>query len=613
MIGSSNAPGKTLNEPASYTIKVGGTPLSSDFQVYSVDVIKGVNKLSRATIKIAGGDPKGHSFDESEDRKFEPGSSVSIALGYAEKNEVVYEGIIEKHCLSISEGFQVDPARSLLVLECVDKAIKLVNTYTNDVYEKKTDSQIFTTLASKVSGLSKTITTTKVKHDYLPKYNINDWEFIIERAQANGMIVLNSDNKLTVQEPKSKSSSAALTVTNGKATISFEAEINAGSQLGTMELNTYDPYTQKAVKGSSSEPSLGTHGNLSGKKISAVSSPTKNTLYLSQNIQSKEVKELADAYLVKSRTSRMVGNAKVKGVGSVDLGNLIELTGFGARFDGKAFVTRLEHHMRNGEYVTAIGFGVRKEFFNSEKGINIGQLTRPIEGLHIGEVKQIDKDPKNELRILIDIPTLNTGKGIWAKLSHFYTTPKGGSFFIPEVKTQVVVSFISNDARFPIILGSLYTKKNDPYVKSINKTNDYKAIVTKNKLTFEFDDKNKIMTMMTSPKNAITIADKDGKSQAGKQMKKGLRIEDANGNMIITSSEGIKLISKKDIVITSKKSVSIVGSKGVSISGKSGTGVSAKGNKIDLNSKTILNTKAKATNIKASGNVNVKGKMVNLN
>ena len=60
-------------------------------------------------------------------------------------------------------------------------------------------------------------------------------------------------------------------------------------------------------------------------------------------------------------------------------------------------------------------------------------------GLHIGVVKQLDKDPDNEYKIKVNIPSLKlTGDGIWARLTHFYTSDKrAGSFFIPEINSQI--------------------------------------------------------------------------------------------------------------------------------------------------------------------------------
>ena len=111
-----------------------------------------------------------------------------------------------------------------------------------------------------------------------------------------------------------------------------------------------------------------------------------------------------------------------------------------------------------------------------------------------------------------------------------------GSFFIPEIDSQVVVSFISNDPRHPIILGSLYTKAKEPYTK-LKKDNALKAFVSKSKLTLEFDDKDKIITISTPKENSIVISEKA----------KGIIITDQNKNIVKMSDTGIELTSKKNI------------------------------------------------------------------
>ena len=221
----------------------------------------------------------------------------------------------------------------------------------------------------------------------------------------------------------------------------------------------------------------------------------------------------------------------------------------------------------------------------------------------MGEVKKIDKDPDNEYRIKVLIPALkSSGDGLWARLTHFYTSPGAGSFFIPEVKSQVVVSFINNDPRYPVILGGLYTKTTKPYTE-IKAKNEKKAFVSKEKLTIEFDEKDKDIIIKTSDKNKITISEK----------KKGITIEDQNGNEIITSKSGISISSKKQIKISSKADVSITGSKGVTISGKSGKGLNFDGSKVNVKSKAKVNVKGSGVDLNGSGAINIKGGSVNIN
>jgi len=565
------SPSDSLNEIASFDVKVGGTQIESSYKLFRIQIFKEVNKLSRATISIMGGEPKENNFDESEESIFATGSEVEISLGYEQSNILVFKGIISKHALQIKKGFQTSATNNLLIIECVDKAVKLTNTYTTEIYEDKLDSDIITMLISNAPGVSKTVSFTSVINDFLPKYNCNDWDFIIQRAEANGMIVLNSDNVITVTEPKPLLTIPELTLTYGNGMIDFHAEVDATTQYSTFDIISYDPFNEEAVSSVSQEPSLVDQGNLEGLTISKDVSPSKNELSISSILTSSEAKNIADAYLMKSRLSRLVGKICVKGINNIDIGSIVTLVGFGARFSGMAYVTYLSHEFQGGSFKTWIGFGMRYNPIENKNKIDVSKYTSKIEGLHIGKVTKIDADPNDELRIQVNIPTLKaTGDGLWAKLATLYAAEEAGSFFIPEVDSQVVVSFLSNDSRYPVILGSLYTKTTKPY-KTIDPENQFKAILSKEKLTLEFDDVEKIITVKSSDDNYIKIKETD----------KEIEITDINKNTILTSADGIKLDSAKDITIKAKGKITLKGSKGVNIDG--GSKLTIKAGAIEMN------------------------------
>tara|TARA_B110000305_G_scaffold40412_1_gene41843 strand:+ start:15101 stop:16816 length:1716 start_codon:yes stop_codon:yes gene_type:complete len=565
------SPSDSLNEIASFDVKVGGTQIESSYKLFRIQIFKEVNKLSRATISIMGGDPKENNFDESEESIFATGSEVEISLGYEQSNILVFKGIISKHALQIKKGFQTSATNNLLIIECVDKAVKLTNTYTTEIYEDKLDSDIITMLISNAPGVSKTVSFTSVINDFLPKYNCNDWDFIIQRAEANGMIVLNSDNVITVTEPKPLLTIPELTLTYGNGMIDFHAEVDATTQYSTFDIISYDPFNEEVVSSVSQEPSLVDQGNLEGLTISKDVSPSKNELSISSILTSSEAKNIADAYLMKSRLSRLVGKICVKGINNIDIGSIVTLVGFGARFSGMAYVTYLSHEFQGGSFKTWIGFGMRYNPIENKNKIDVSKYTSKIEGLHIGKVTKIDADPNDELRIQVNIPTLKaTGDGLWAKLATLYAGEEAGSFFIPEVDSQVVVSFLSNDSRYPVILGSLYTKTTKPY-KTIDPENQFKAILSKEKLTLEFDDVEKIITVKSSDDNYIKIKETD----------KEIEITDINKNTILTSADGIKLDSAKDITIKAKGKITLKGSKGVNIDG--GSKLTIKAGAIEMN------------------------------
>ena len=593
------SPIDSVNKPISYTLSFNNAPLPISLEIYSITVQKAVNKIGRAQVQILGGDPNMNSFEEAEADYFEPGNPVEIKLGYDQSNTSVFKGIVEKNHVSIRDGFNRLKFKRLLVIDCVDTAIQLANSYTSEIYEDKKDSEIIAALISKL-GLTKTIESTTIKHAFLPKFNINDWEFIIQRAKSNGLIVVNSDNTIKVKKPLGKGS-PSLTIKHGDGLVSFDGKIDGSGQYQSLEYKGYDPFENKLASAKATEPELTAQGDLTGKKMSVKISPAENEIIIPQPIPTGELASIANSTLIRSRLKSIYGSLKVKGVNSIDIDSVIKLSGFGSRLDGPCYVTSIEHEVIGGNFYTVFGFGLTEDILSLKKGIDVSNLIPSISGVHIGEVKKIDKDPDNQYRIKVFIPALKTsGEGLWARLTHFYTSSEAGSFFIPEINSQVVVSFINEDPRYPVVLGGLYTKTNKPY-SEITPENELKAIVSKEKLTLEFNDKDKVIIIKTSDKNKITMNEKD------------IKIEDEHGNEITTSKDGILFNSKKEIIITTKDAISINGEKGVVIQGKTSKGVSIKGNKLDLKSDTKISAKGSAVDLESSGSLNIKGANVNIN
>jgi uncharacterized protein involved in type VI secretion and phage assembly len=221
----------------------------------------------------------------------------------------------------------------------------------------------------------------------------------------------------------------------------------------------------------------------------------------------------------------------------------------------------------------------------------------------VGIVKKIDADPDKKNRIQVMIPSLkNSGSGLWAMLGHFYANKSAGSFFIPELNSEVIIGFIDNDPRFPVVLGSLYSKNNTPK-ETFTADNNIKAIVTKAGIRLEFDDKDKVFTILTPGKNTLVISDKS----------KGVKIEDQNGNVINTDASGISITSKKDIKLTASGNLELKGTKGITINSSSGD-VKVDGKNVNLSGKAKVELSGSSgTDIKSSGTVTIKGSMVSIN
>jgi uncharacterized protein involved in type VI secretion and phage assembly len=357
--------------------------------------------------------------------------------------------------------------------------------------------------------------------------------------------------------------------------------------------------------GVGTEPTANEQGNITAKKLAETSDKQKIDISTSAPEDSTLLKEWANAHLLHARLAKIRGYVSFTGSTEVNPGKLIKLEGFGARFNGTAYVSKVVHEISNGFWKTEAGFGLDPKTFTDS-----GQISGPgalgllpeIAGIHTGKVKKIDTDPDGEYRVQVDLPVIKeSGDGIWARLSNLYASSDVGMYFYPEVGDEVILGFLNNDPRFAVILGSLYGKKNKPPFTPDDK-NQNKGIVTKNKLKLTFDEEKKIIIIETPGGQKVTLDDEN----------KALNLEDQNDNSIKLDDSGITLSSKKDISLSAKGKVSLDATGNIEISSKGD--VSIKGNNINSKANIALSAQGSASaELKASGNVTVKGAMVMIN
>jgi phage protein D len=357
------------------------------------------------------------------------GKEVEIKMGYEQNNDLVFQGIIENHRISLKEGFKNVKERSLLIITCVDKAIGLVNNYTTEVFKESSDSEIIASLTNKISGLSTNIESTSYEHPFFPKYNNCDWNFIKDRANYNGQFLINSNNQLAIKTPVLSTYLSNLTIINGQGTISFEASINGTNQIDSLGINQSNSYTGEETSKTGNVPDSLVESSSSSKSLN-LNSDRSIQLNISQDMDPNEISILADSMLRQNYLERIQGKAKFRGVLDVDLDQVVTLEGFGARFDGDVYITAVNHQIEDGQIFTAIEFGIKNNLIKPNIELDLIPKSSFISGLHIGEITQIDEDPDNQFRVKVLVPALNEfSDGIWARLSHFYTVSEGGLFY----------------------------------------------------------------------------------------------------------------------------------------------------------------------------------------
>jgi Rhs element Vgr protein len=554
----------TSGGTATFTIKINGSTIPDELSVLSVHIEKKVNRVPTAKIVILDGEANTGTFSASSSATFVPGAEVRIEAGYDNKNTVIFSGVI------MSQSIRIDSLiGSALEIECRDKAIKMIVGRKSLTYSNKKDSDIISSIIG-TYGLSSDVTATTTTWPEQVQYYVTDWDYILALAETNGLIVTTINGTVAVNAPD-KSTTSVLTVTYGDNLLEFNAKLNAVTQLGNVTANAWDFKTQAAVNGQAT-PNVDGAGNLTSKKLSAVVGLSTFQLQTSAPLETADLTNWSKAQIIKSEYSKITGTAKFQGTHLVDPGKYMTFKGVGDRFNGDYLIAGVTHDLSQGNWISEVNLGLSPLWFTEEPDVMsppASGLIPGVQGLFNATVKKMNDDPDSQYRVLVDVPLFDTnGAGIWARLSNFYSTSGAGAFFMPEVGDEVILGFLNEDPRYPVILGSLYSAtKIKPFTGlDPNEKNSIKAIVSKSGISVQFDDENKIWTVATPNKNTIIISDKD----------KQITIKDENQNSIVMSNSGIDMSSQKSINISAQENVTIKGTQGITIQ-SSGGDVATKG------------------------------------
>jgi len=591
----------TLNAGHNVRFKItsDGAPLADTIQVYSISVNLAVNRIPSAEIVVLDGDMPNQTFEVSEGSTFKPGAEIEIAAGYEDEQETIFKGVVVRHGIRITGDND-----SRLIVECRDKAVSMTIGRRNANYVEKKDSDIFSQLIGNYAGLSADVTGTDTQHKEIVQHYSTDWDFLLSRAEVNGMIVLTDQNKVTVQPPAT-SGAQQLKVTYGIDLIEFDADIDSRTQLKSVKTVGWDPAKQQIVEKTAAPASLNRQGDLSSPVLAATVGPETFRLQTPAPLEPSSLDSWAKGQQVKAGLSRIRGHMKFQGSSKAKIGKLIELAGVGGRFNGDVFVSGVTHVLRDGTWHTEAEFGMPHQWFADQRDLvapPASGLLPGIEGLHLAVVKKLDADPESQNRVQVSIPLLAAEQdGVWARLSNFYASNTFGDFFIPEIGDEVVLGYLNGDPSYPIILGSVYSSKLPPPY-TLTAENYTKAIVTRSKLRLIFDDDKKVVTIITPANNKIVVSD-DTKS---------ILLEDENGNIAKLHPGGILLDTPQDVIVNAKGKIAMSAVGEISLTAQADVKVT--GLNVSNTAQVSFTAKGSASaELSAAGQTTVKGALVMIN
>lgn len=201
---------------------------------------------------------------------------------------------------------------------------------------------------------------------------------------------------------------------------------------------------------------------------------------------------------------------------------------------------------------------------------------KTITGVVVGEVTKIDD--KDELaRVKVKYPWRDADdESDWARLATPMAGDDMGTYFLPEVGDEVLVSFARGDQRFPYVLGALWNTDQSPPETSDGK-NDVRLIRSRSGHEIVLDDSESgaKVEVASNAGHTITLDDTSGGEK--------ITIEDSSGQNV------------------------------VEFDGTAGTLTVEAGTKLELKATNIDIKGDGQVNIEASGILKLQGAMIQLN
>ena len=349
------------------TILSAGAAIPDTLEVMALDIRRELNRIPRASLTLLEHvDLASGAFPASDGAWFEPGQKLEIKLRYEDDSSTeatVFKGLVVRHAI------EMDARGALLKIELKDEAVKLTRPRRSAVYKDMSDSDAIAKLVGDAGLKTGSIASTEPAHKALVQYDCSDWDFIVSRADAMGLVVLAEDGSLSAKAPAAEGE-ASFELEFGRDEIyDYEFETDAGCQNGDLTASAWDPKSQKAEEsGAAAAPAAGL-GNLDGAKLAGLVGYGPAVLTHMVPLEQKELQAWADASMARNRLALVRGRVSTAGRGDVALLDQVQLTGIGTRFEGTGLVTALRHRLDAAGWRLDLQFGLSSRRFSEQDDI----------------------------------------------------------------------------------------------------------------------------------------------------------------------------------------------------------------------------------------------------
>ncbi|MEK8048737.1 type VI secretion system tip protein VgrG [Ideonella sp. DXS22W] len=537
----------------SVEIRSEGQPIDSTLSLLSIDIRRELNRVPSAQLVFVDGDLPQRKFPVSDSDSFAVGALVSIAAGYVGGTPAhtrLFEGVVVRHTV------EAGPQGSTLSVELRDKAVRLTQLRRSTLFEQMKDSDVFKKLVGAAGLKTGEVQDTVMVHPALVQHQCSDWDFLLTRAEAMGRVVLVKDGALSLRAPAAAGQAVLQAQLGLDSVYTVELELDGlAAQVGA-SATSLDMHKLSTGQVKGKAPPALAPGKSRSAAMAAKLFNAQPVLTAAASLENAELDAWSSAALMRAELATVRGRVSLQGTAKAELLAGVALDGVGQRFAGTLPITGLAHRIADGDWRTDLQLGLPARPHHLAEALAAppaAGLHPPATGLSLAVVAAVHEDPDKSWRVKIQPAGLpGPPMGLWARLA-LPSAGKGRGWYLrPEVNDLVVVGYLGDDPRQPVVLGCLHSANAAPpqALTDDSGKNALSGFVTRSGLSLVLDDEKKTLQIKTPGGHQVLLDDQD----------KAIQLKDSHGNELVLDQNGVRIKSTKDLTLEASGNVAIQGS-----------------------------------------------------
>lgn len=426
----------------------------TDFEV--VQQVNGIPSL-RMTLKRKDTSPMKWDMFDRDVASFVPGTKIALSMPMptVERTWTLFAGIVTSQRIV----WDKDQSNPVLMVRAEHALRKLDGPLVSDIYQKRSDKSVLTELLEKYVTLGK----NDIKgpdHEQLIQWRCSHWYWLRRRLRASGIWLLPHMDKVDCVLPSL--SGARIHKIHPTADVpdlpvleQVEWQCDNSTISAQMEGRHWDIAQQNVSPTVLANPAQIGSGGLDPRRIRSLTNETWQFYDAVSLVDGEMQPKLDGRFLMQHAaavTTRLTLRADAQTL-RYRLGDIVELGGLGTRASGRALMCGIRHRWDPPHFTTTVTTGL-----DDPLAIDAAALPRA-SALTVAVVADYEEDETQADRIRIRLPELGE-QTIWARFAKPFASAGSGFHLYPKPKDEVLVAFIDDDPRYPVVLGATHNPVN---------------------------------------------------------------------------------------------------------------------------------------------------------